>query len=56
LSIKKQAEQIGISRQQYHKRINNWTLTLQDKDGVEYLVSPKHCMVKPEHIKSKDKE
>lgn len=38
---------LGISRVSYEKRMKNWTMTMTNSDGVEYLVSPKHCMVKP---------
>lgn len=56
MTLQKQAEKIGISRRQYHNRIKNWSMRLFDDAGVEYIVSPKHCMVKPKHIKTKDKE
>lgn len=38
---------LGISRVAYEKRLKNWTLVMTDSKGVKYLVSPKHCMVKP---------
>ena len=38
---------LGITRGGYEQRIKKWTKVLKDDAGVEYLVSPKHCMVKP---------
>jgi hypothetical protein len=32
-------------------RAKKWTKELYDKKGVAYLVSPKHCMKKPEKVK-----
>ena len=41
------AAALGIQRNAYEQRLKKWTLTMTDSEGVEYLVSPKHCMVKP---------
>ena len=38
---------LGITRAAYEKRLKNWTKIMTDDNGVEWLVSPKHCMVKP---------
>jgi len=56
MTQEQQAKALGITRMAYHQRLKKWTKTMTDENGVEYLVSPKHCMVKPEHIKDKDKE
>lgn len=36
----------GLPKATYYRRLKEWTLTLYDKDGNEYHVSPKHVMEK----------
>lgn len=36
----------GLPKATYYRRLREWTLTLHDKDGNAYHVSPKHCMKK----------
>jgi len=40
-----------ITRQGMAYRAKHWTLELQDKKGNVFLVSPDHCMKKPEKKK-----
>ena len=36
----------GLPKATYYARLKKWTLTLYDKDGNEFYVSPKHVMMK----------
>ena len=38
----------GVAKATYYRRLKEWVLTLYDKDGNAYHVSPKHCMKKVE--------
>jgi hypothetical protein len=40
------AFRVGIARNNYLNRVKNWTLTMTDENGVEFVVSPNHCMRK----------